>query len=163
MKSLLYSLIILCIGCNINPPKDTTISYSQSESKLWSTYTAQKGKKNKHVVLVSGDEEYRSEEALPQLAKILNLHHGFHCIVLFAQHPDHPGVINPNALDKGKQSYTTQAGWQHHCGYYNAMNVTQDILEVNSYCLTPNYCASNPQDSKCIALTQHLCASVPIN
>ena len=27
--------------------------------------------KGKHVVLVSGDEEYRSEEALPQLAKIL--------------------------------------------------------------------------------------------
>ena len=27
--------------------------------------------KGKHIVLVSGDEEYRSEEALPQLAKIL--------------------------------------------------------------------------------------------
>ena len=30
----------------------------------------------KHVVLVSGDEEYRSEEALPQLAKILAKRHG---------------------------------------------------------------------------------------
>ena len=40
--------------------------------------------KGKHVVLVSGDEEYRSEEALPQLAKILAKHHGFNCTVLFA-------------------------------------------------------------------------------
>ena len=38
----------------------------------------------KHVVLVSGDEEYRSEEALPMLAKVLAVHHGFRCTVLFA-------------------------------------------------------------------------------
>ncbi len=38
----------------------------------------------KHIVLVSGDEEYRSEEALPQLGKILARHHGFKCTVLFA-------------------------------------------------------------------------------
>ncbi len=40
--------------------------------------------KGKHIVFVSGDEEYRSEEALPQLAKILAKHHGFKCTVLFA-------------------------------------------------------------------------------
>jgi hypothetical protein len=38
----------------------------------------------KHVVLVSGDEEYRSEEGLPQLGKILAKRHGFKCTVLFA-------------------------------------------------------------------------------
>jgi len=38
----------------------------------------------KQIVLVSGDEEYRSEEALPALAKILSAHHGFRCTVLFA-------------------------------------------------------------------------------
>ncbi len=48
-----------------------------------------------HVVLVSGDEEYRSEEALPQLAKILSEHHGFRCTVLFAIDPD-TGEIDPN-------------------------------------------------------------------
>jgi type 1 glutamine amidotransferase len=48
------------------------------------------------VVLVSGDEEYRSEEALPQLAKILSTRHGFNCIVLFAQDPTNPGMVNPN-------------------------------------------------------------------
>ena len=52
----------------------------------------------KHIVLVSGDEEYRSEEALPQLAKILNTHHGFKCTVLFAIDPA-TGTINPNQPD----------------------------------------------------------------
>src|SRR5437762_2344202 len=40
--------------------------------------------KGKHIVLVSGDEEYRSEEALPQLGKILAKRNGFKCTVLFA-------------------------------------------------------------------------------
>jgi hypothetical protein len=54
--------------------------------------------KGKHIVLVSGDEEYRSEEALPQLAKILAKHHGFKCTVLFAIDPK-DGTINPNRND----------------------------------------------------------------
>ena len=52
----------------------------------------------KHIVLVSGDEEYRSEEALPQLAKILAKRHGFKCTVLFAI-DRHDGTINPNERD----------------------------------------------------------------
>jgi hypothetical protein len=54
--------------------------------------------KGKHIVLVSGDEEYRSEEALPQLAKILSKHHGFKCTVLFAIDKE-SGEINPNVND----------------------------------------------------------------
>ena len=50
--------------------------------------------KNKHVVLLSGDEEYRSEESLPMLAKVLSQRHGFKTTVLFALDPD--GTINPN-------------------------------------------------------------------
>ena len=48
----------------------------------------------RHIVLVSGDEEYRSEEALPMLAKILATHHGFDCTVLFAINPE-TGLIDP--------------------------------------------------------------------
>src|SRR5690349_5380141 len=48
----------------------------------------------KHIVFLTGDEEYRSEEALPMLAKILSQRHGFKCTVLFAEDPD--GTINPN-------------------------------------------------------------------
>ncbi|NBT12301.1 MAG: hypothetical protein EBS56_01695 [Planctomycetia bacterium] len=50
--------------------------------------------KGKHVVLVSGDEEYRSEEGLTQLARILATHHGFTCTVLYAIDPE-SGEINP--------------------------------------------------------------------
>jgi len=46
------------------------------------------------VVLISGDEEYRGEESLPMLAKILSQRHGFKCTVLFALDPD--GTINPD-------------------------------------------------------------------
>src|SRR5262245_11370087 len=50
--------------------------------------------KGKHIVFLSGDEEYRSEEGLPMLAKILSRRHGFKCTVLFAVDKD--GTINPN-------------------------------------------------------------------
>jgi len=48
----------------------------------------------KHIVLLAGDEEYRSEEALPMLAKILSQEHGFKCTVLFSASED--GTIAPN-------------------------------------------------------------------
>ncbi len=49
--------------------------------------------KGKHIVLIAGDEEYRSEEAMPMLAKILSQRHGFDCTVLFSADPD--GLIQP--------------------------------------------------------------------
>jgi hypothetical protein len=49
----------------------------------------------KRIVLISGDEEYRSEQALPQLAKILTERHGFECTVLFAIDAK-DGTINPD-------------------------------------------------------------------
>jgi type 1 glutamine amidotransferase len=65
----------------------------------WVVYQGSDGPgKGKHIVLVSGDEEYRSEEALPQLGKILAQHHGFKCTVLFAIDPA-DGTINPNKKD----------------------------------------------------------------
>lgn len=64
----------------------------------WVVYQGAEGPgRGKNVVLISGDEEYRSEEALPQLAKILAKHHGFTCTVLFAIGND--GSIDPNRND----------------------------------------------------------------
>lgn len=61
----------------------------------WITYEGKPGPGNgKHVVFLSGDEEYRSEEGLPMLAKIVSQRHGFKCTVLFAV--DENGVINPD-------------------------------------------------------------------
>jgi putative membrane-bound dehydrogenase-like protein len=39
--------------------------------------------KGKKLVLIASDHEYRSEETLPALARILAKHHGFDCTVLF--------------------------------------------------------------------------------
>ncbi len=50
--------------------------------------------KGKHVVLLTGDEEYRGEEGLPMMAKILSQRHGFKCTVLFSLNDK--GEIDPN-------------------------------------------------------------------
>ncbi|HUG91916.1 MAG TPA: ThuA domain-containing protein [Planctomycetaceae bacterium] len=61
----------------------------------WVTYEGGEGPgRGRHVVLVSGDEEYRSEEALPMLGRILAVRHGFQCTVLFAVNPE-TGEIDP--------------------------------------------------------------------
>ncbi len=52
----------------------------------------------RHIVLISGDEEYRSEEGLPMLARMLSTHHGFRCTVLFAVDPE-TGIVNPHVID----------------------------------------------------------------
>lgn len=48
----------------------------------------------KHIVFLAGDHEYRSEEALPALARILAKHHGFRCTVLFNVNQE-TGYIEP--------------------------------------------------------------------
>lgn len=63
----------------------------------WLTYEGKNGPgAGKNIVFICGDEEYRSEEALPQLAKILSERHGFNSTVLFSQKPENPGIIDPN-------------------------------------------------------------------
>lgn len=49
-----------------------------------------------HVVFISGDEEYRSEESLPMLAKILRDTHGFRVSVCYSLNAE--GKVDPNAL-----------------------------------------------------------------
>src|ERR1043166_6173476 len=70
------------------------VSTANAQSTLVFTLPSSVAAKNKHVVLLSGDEEYRSEESLPMLAKILSQRHGFKCTVLFALDSD--GTINPD-------------------------------------------------------------------
>ncbi|MFM9068104.1 MAG: ThuA domain-containing protein, partial [Planctomycetota bacterium] len=68
--------------------------YTVNEVPLWLSYPGVKSKSSgksearpgsgKKIVLIAADQEYRSEDALPQLAKILATHHGFDCTVLFS-------------------------------------------------------------------------------
>jgi type 1 glutamine amidotransferase len=52
----------------------------------------------KHIVLIAGDQEYRSEESMPALAKLLSTHHGFKCTVLFSTNKQ-TGTIDPTVID----------------------------------------------------------------
>ena len=59
----------------------------------------------KTIVLVAGDEEYRTEESMPMLAKILSQKHGFECKVLFPWDKDGK-YIDPNNQQGVR-------GWHH--------------------------------------------------
>ncbi len=61
---------------------------------LFRLAAAQEAQRKPHIVWIAGDEEYRSEEALPMLARIAEARHGFRCTVLHAVHPE-TGEIDP--------------------------------------------------------------------
>ncbi|MGA0900570.1 MAG: ThuA domain-containing protein [Luteolibacter sp.] len=68
---------------------------AQAAEPLHIEYAGGEGSgKGKHVVLIAGDEEYRSEEFLPALGRILAEHHGFKVSVLFSVNDE--GFIDPN-------------------------------------------------------------------
>ncbi|GLR18503.1 ThuA domain-containing protein [Portibacter lacus] len=85
-------VVLLFVSCKSQEKTDET---NLEEGPK--TFLQYEGKKNMpNIVLVSGDEEYRSEEALPQLAKILTNQHGFNTTVLFAQDTAQLGKVDPN-------------------------------------------------------------------
>jgi type 1 glutamine amidotransferase len=86
LRLFTLALSLLCVP---------TVASLALSNDPWIEFPGGKGVgEGKHVVLVSGDEEYRSEEALPQLGKILSQRHGFKCTVLFAIDPE-TGDIDP--------------------------------------------------------------------
>lgn len=65
-----------------------------SESAKWLTFEGGEGPgKGKHVVLITADQEYRSEQSFPMMAAILAKHHGFHSTVLFGVNDK--GLVDP--------------------------------------------------------------------
>ncbi|MDF1800013.1 MAG: ThuA domain-containing protein [Planctomycetota bacterium] len=85
------ALTLAVAACTSTPPHST-----MQQDARWLSYPGGEGVgAGKRVVLVAGDEEYRSEEALPMLARLLSEHHGFECAVLFSQDPE-TGEINPD-------------------------------------------------------------------
>ena len=81
-SSALFSLSILFTGC-----------FSSIGNPL--IYNSLKSEKGRKLVLVASDHEYRAEETLPALARILAVHHGFSCTVLFGL--DEKGEIKAGA------------------------------------------------------------------
>jgi len=69
---------------------------NKSIGRDWVVYEGKEGPGvGKQIVFLTGDEEYRSEEGLPMLAKILAIRHGFKCTVCFSVNPA-DGTIDPN-------------------------------------------------------------------
>jgi type 1 glutamine amidotransferase len=68
----------------------TASAHPVPESPKWLIYKGESGPDGeanpglgKHIILITADQEYRSEQSFPMLAKILATHHGFDCTVLF--------------------------------------------------------------------------------
>jgi hypothetical protein len=63
----------------------SSASLYADDAPQWLKYAGGDGPgKGRHVVLIAADQEYRSEQSMPMMAKILSTHHGFDCTVLFA-------------------------------------------------------------------------------
>lgn len=94
IRSNHYFISIICFS--IAMILVSSISSCTQPLPQWVRYEGKEGPgKGRHIVFISGDEEYRSEESLPMMAKILSQRHGFTCTVLFAIDPK-TGVIDPN-------------------------------------------------------------------
>jgi len=69
-------------------------SHPVPESPLWLTYRGAEGPgRGKHIVFIAADQEYRSEQSMPMLARILSERHGFDCTVLFSV--NEKGEVDP--------------------------------------------------------------------
>ncbi len=88
LSTCIFAIVFLLVGAGLPAVA--------GDDSPWVVYEGGDGPgAGKHIVLVSGDEEYRSEESLPQLGRILAERHGFRCTVLFAINPE-TGRIKPD-------------------------------------------------------------------
>ena len=82
-------VLVMCLG----------VSLVRADEDSWLTYKGRFGPgKGKRIVFVTGDEEYRSEESMPAMARILAERHGFHCTVLFSVNRE-TGEVDPSVDD----------------------------------------------------------------
>lgn len=96
MSNILYPNITRSVTLCVLFLTMSSISHANPvpESPSWLTYPGGEGLgKGKHIVLIAAEQEYRSEQAMPMMAKILSKHHGFDCTVLFAVNEE--GKVDP--------------------------------------------------------------------
>jgi hypothetical protein len=91
-------ILLLAAGCLMHA---TTVA---AQNPHLVVYQGDKGPgAGKHIVWLAGDHEYRGEESLPALARIMARHYGFKCSVFFTTNPAtgfiEPGSSNISGLD----------------------------------------------------------------
>lgn len=84
--------ILLCLA--LSPLLALTVSAEYASHVTWEG--AGGVGEGKHIVYIASDHEYRSEEALPALARIMARHYGFRCTVIFGTNPE-DGTILPGS------------------------------------------------------------------
>ena len=83
--------ILLCVATLALP------SVAAAQNPHLVVYEGGKGPgRGKHIVFLAGDHEYRSEESLPALARILARHYGFKCSVFITTNRE-TGFIEPGS------------------------------------------------------------------
>jgi type 1 glutamine amidotransferase len=89
MRALLT--VLACAGCLCLPIR------AAAQNPHLVVYEGDKGPgRGKHIVFLAGDHEYRSEESLPALARIMAKHYGFKCSVFFTTNRE-TGFIEPGS------------------------------------------------------------------
>ncbi len=99
-RTMRTHLLAALLSTSLIPAQDPDPNPAQTEEQAWVVFEGggDGPGRGRHIVFVTGDEEYRSEEGMPQLAKILAVRHGFRCTVLFAVDPE-TGEIAPGVQD----------------------------------------------------------------
>lgn len=83
------------------------LAHPVPKSPKWLVYPGGDGPgKGKHIVLITADQEYRSEQSLPMLARILSQRHGFDCTVFFGV--NEKGEVDPTMPIHAKKGEEAQ-------------------------------------------------------
>ena len=97
LRRLLCSIVII-VSCG-------PLVAQSGDNPQWLTYPGGEGPgKGRRIVLIAADQEYRSEQSMPMMAKILSTHHGFDCTVLVGVNDT--GEVDPTMPvypEKGKE------------------------------------------------------------
>ncbi len=98
MKNSLNFLLVFCLLGLMGFSAGAQSNAQRSAAEYRVVYKGEKGPGvGKNIVFIASDHEYRSEESLPELAKILAKNYGFTCTVIFAL--DEEGNILPGGSD----------------------------------------------------------------
>lgn len=93
---VIHLLILFATALWLVPGRPTAPAAFQPDNPHRVVYAGAGGPgAGKHIVFIAGDHEYRSEELLPALARVLARRHGFTCTVLFTL--DAAGFIEPGS------------------------------------------------------------------
>lgn len=97
---MLYrSVVVGCAVCSVMVFPALLTGYQDlstptRQGDAWLHYPGGEGPgEGKHIVLIAAEQEYRSEESMPMLARTLSKHHGFECTVLFSV--NEKGEVDP--------------------------------------------------------------------